>query len=140
MFVSSIRRAWSQPKRLRRLAPFTLACAAGIARFIVVVDLLQGLLFAILRFDLAYSRNTPDHFATNHLLVGQLIALALLLIAGLACLGAASRAEFRFLREGRHRPTQIGFVVWMVKARTKACAVSGPMSRFSAACLEKMWV
>lgn len=201
MFVSSIRRAWSQPKRLRRLAPYTLACAAilcivhasvaglntthsesigylcltltllgcscafwvrgreqagslrarwllmslgalagaldyapsfielywqvpparvfqvisanvsealfllagvlffaGVARFIVLVDLLQGLLFAILRFDLAYSRNTPDHFATNHLLVGQLIALVLLLIAGLACLGAASRAEFRFLR------------------------------------------
>ena len=71
---------------------------AGVARSIVVVDLLQALLFVVLRFNLAYSPFTLDHFTHIHLLIAQLVALFLFLVTLVACLGAASRAELRFLR------------------------------------------
>lgn len=71
---------------------------AGVARSIVVLDLLQVLLFVVLRFNLAYSPLTRDHFTHIHLLVGELVALFLFLIALVACLGAASQAELEFLR------------------------------------------
>jgi len=71
---------------------------AGVARSIVIVDILQALLFVVLRFNLYYSPMTRDHFALDHLLVGQLVALFLFLTATIACLGAASRAELSFLR------------------------------------------
>jgi len=71
---------------------------AGVARSIVVLDLLQVLLFVVLRFNLAYSPLTRDHFTHLHLLVGQMVAVFLFLIALVACLGAASRAELEFLR------------------------------------------
>ena len=71
---------------------------AGVARSIVLIDMLQALLFVVLRFNLVYSAATRDQFNRNHLLVGQLVALFLFLIATVACLGAASRAELRFLR------------------------------------------
>ena len=71
---------------------------AGVTRSIVIVDLLQALLFVVLRFNLVYSAATRDHFRINHLLIGQLMALFLFLVATVACLGAASRAEQKFLR------------------------------------------
>jgi diguanylate cyclase (GGDEF)-like protein len=71
---------------------------AGVARSIVIVDMLQALLFIVLRFNLMYSSVTRDHFATNHLIVGQIVAVLMFLIAMVACLGAASRAELQFLR------------------------------------------
>lgn len=71
---------------------------SGVGRSIVIVDMLQALLFAVLRFNLVYSSKTFDHFAPDHLLVGQLVALLLFLIPMVACLGAASRDELKFLR------------------------------------------
>lgn len=71
---------------------------SGVGRSIVIVDMLQALLFAVLRFNLVYSSKTPDHFAPDHLLVGQLVALLLFLVPMVAGLGAASRDELRFLR------------------------------------------
>ncbi|HEX3570115.1 MAG TPA: GGDEF domain-containing protein [Acidobacteriaceae bacterium] len=71
---------------------------ASLARSIVLMDLLQGLVFLVLRFNLAWSPVTRDHFTYIHLLVGQSVALVLFLVALVACLGAASRAELRFLR------------------------------------------
>ncbi len=71
---------------------------AGVARSIVIVDILQALLFVVLRFNLYYSPATQDHFALDHLLVGQLVALFLFLTVTIGCLGAASRAELGFLR------------------------------------------
>ena len=71
---------------------------AGVARSIVLVDMLQALLFILLRFNLVYSPVSLDHFTVNHLIVGQFVALFLFLIAIVACLGAASRAEAKFLR------------------------------------------
>jgi len=71
---------------------------AGVARSIVVVDLLQALVFVVLRFNLAYSPLTRDHFTHIHLIVGQSMALFLFLVALVACLGAASHAERKFLR------------------------------------------
>jgi len=71
---------------------------AGVARSIVIVDVLQALLFTVLRFNLIYSPVTRDHFNVYHLLIGQLVALFLFLVAMVACLGAASRAELKFLR------------------------------------------
>lgn len=71
---------------------------AGVARSIVIVDILQAFLFVMLRFNLIYSPATPDHFTLNHLFVGELMALFLFLVAMVACLGAASRAELRFLQ------------------------------------------
>jgi diguanylate cyclase (GGDEF)-like protein len=71
---------------------------AGVARSIVIVDVLQALLFTVIRFNLIYSPVTRDHFSVYHLLIGQLMALFLFLIAMVACLGAASRAELKFLR------------------------------------------
>jgi diguanylate cyclase (GGDEF)-like protein len=71
---------------------------AGVARSIVIIDMLQALLFVVVRFNLIYSRTSLDHFSTNHLLIGQLMALFLLVIATVACLGATSRAELRFLQ------------------------------------------
>ena len=71
---------------------------AGVARSIVIVDMLQALLFVVLRFNLIYSPSTRDQFTLNHLFIGQLVALFLFLVAMVACLGAASRAELGFLR------------------------------------------
>jgi diguanylate cyclase (GGDEF)-like protein len=71
---------------------------AGVARSIVIVDILQALLFVLLRFNLTYSPATRDHFALDHLLVSQLVALFFFLVAMVACLGAASREELGFLR------------------------------------------
>jgi diguanylate cyclase (GGDEF)-like protein len=71
---------------------------AGVARSIVIVDVLQTLLFVVLRFNLVYSPVTWDHFTHIHLLVGQLVALVLFLVATVACLGAVSRGELKFLR------------------------------------------
>lgn len=71
---------------------------AGVARSVVIVDLLQALVFVVLRFNLIYSPVTRDHFTNIHLLVGQVVALVLFLVAMVARLGAASRAELKFLR------------------------------------------
>jgi diguanylate cyclase (GGDEF)-like protein len=71
---------------------------AGVGRSIVFVDMLQALLFVVLRFNLIYSRVTLDHFTVNHLIVGQIVALLMFLVALVACLGAASRDELSFLR------------------------------------------
>jgi diguanylate cyclase (GGDEF)-like protein len=71
---------------------------AGVSRAIVIVDMGQVLLFVVLRFNLMYSPATSDHFTTNHLLIGQLMALFLFLVAMVGCMGAASRAELNFLR------------------------------------------
>ena len=68
---------------------------AGVARSIVIVDVFQALLFTVLRFNLIYSPITRDHFNVYHLLIGQLMALFLFLVAMVACLGAASRAELK---------------------------------------------
>ncbi|MGD0913060.1 MAG: GGDEF domain-containing protein [Terracidiphilus sp.] len=72
--------------------------SAGVARSIVVVDMMQAALFVVLRFNLVYSPATRDHFVRNHLLVSQLMSLFLFLAAMVACLGAASNAELRLLR------------------------------------------
>lgn len=71
---------------------------AGVTRSIVVLDILQALMFTVLRFNLIYSPATRDHFRLHHLLIGQLVALFLFLVAVVGCLGVASRAELRFLR------------------------------------------
>ncbi|MGC2297598.1 MAG: GGDEF domain-containing protein [Acidobacteriaceae bacterium] len=71
---------------------------AGVARSVVLIDVLQTLVFIVLRFNLIYSPFTRDHFTHIHLIVGQSVALFLFLIATVACLGAASRAELTFLR------------------------------------------
>ena len=72
--------------------------SAGVARSIVIVDMLQAALFVVLRFNLVYSPVTRDHFVRNHLLISQLMALFLFLAATVACLGAASNAELKLLR------------------------------------------
>jgi diguanylate cyclase (GGDEF)-like protein len=71
---------------------------ASVSRWIVLVDAVQALLFMGMRFNLIYSPVGTDHFRVNHLLVGQFVALFLFLVALVACLGAASRAELGFLR------------------------------------------
>lgn len=71
---------------------------AGVDRSIVLVDSMQALVFILLRFNLVYSPATFDNFTSDHLLIGQLVALFLFLVALVACLGAASRAEYIFLR------------------------------------------
>ena len=71
---------------------------AGVSRSIVVIDILQALMFSVLRFNLIYSPVTRDHFRVHHLLIGQIMALFLFLVAVVACLGATSRAELKFLR------------------------------------------
>lgn len=71
---------------------------AGVGRSIVIIDLLQAALFVVLRFHLIYSPITGDHFAANHLIVGQLMALFLFGAAIVGCLGASSRAELSFLQ------------------------------------------
>ncbi len=71
---------------------------AGGSRAIVLADTLQALLFVVLRFNLVYSPWEFDHFRMNHLLISQLVALFLFTVATIACLGAASRAELKFLR------------------------------------------
>ena len=76
----------------------TVLFFAGVARSIVVMDMLQALLFVVLRFNLAYSAATRDHFSIDHLIFSLLVALFLFLIALVACLGAASPAELKFLR------------------------------------------
>ena len=76
----------------------TVLFFAGVASSVVIVDVLQALLFTVLRFNLIYSPVTRDHFNVHHLLIGQLMALFLFLVAIVARLGAASRAESNFLR------------------------------------------
>ncbi len=71
---------------------------AGVARSIVIVDMLQALLFIVLRFNLIYSPASYDHFASSHLLVGTIVVFSMFLVAMVGCLGAASRAELNFLR------------------------------------------
>jgi diguanylate cyclase (GGDEF)-like protein len=71
---------------------------AGVPRSIVLVDMLQALLFMVLRFNLIYSPTAYEHFTRNHLLIGQIVALSLLLIAVVACFGAVSEGELTFLR------------------------------------------
>jgi diguanylate cyclase (GGDEF)-like protein len=71
---------------------------ASVSRWIVVLDSIQALLFMVMRFNLIYSPVGIDHFRVNHLMVGQFVALFLLLVSLVACLGAASRAELGFLR------------------------------------------
>lgn len=71
---------------------------AGVARSIVAIDMVQTLLFVVLRFHLIYAPGTADHFRPNHLLVGSLMALCLFLAALVGCLGATSQAELTFLR------------------------------------------
>jgi diguanylate cyclase (GGDEF)-like protein len=71
---------------------------AGAGRLIVVADVFQALLFTILRFNLIYSPVTRDHFNVFHLALGQMVAFYLFVVAVVACLGAASRAEMRLLR------------------------------------------
>ncbi|HEX4039660.1 MAG TPA: GGDEF domain-containing protein [Acidobacteriaceae bacterium] len=97
-----------EPARLLQTACFNASEAlymmaavlffAGVARSIVLIDMLQALLFAVLRFCLAYSPASHDHFTIHHLIVGQFVALFLFLVALVACLGASSRAELAFLR------------------------------------------
>ncbi|MDE3200031.1 MAG: GGDEF domain-containing protein [Acidobacteriota bacterium] len=68
-----------------------------VSRAIVIVDMLQAALFVILRFDLIYSP-TMNRFNLDRLIIGQVIALCLLVVASVACLGAATRGELKFLR------------------------------------------
>ncbi len=68
-----------------------------VSRAIVVVDMLQAALFVALRFDLIYSPAT-NTFTLDHLLIGQVVALCLFVVASIACLGAATRGEMKFLR------------------------------------------
>ena len=70
---------------------------SGAARSIVIADVFQALLFTIIRFNLIYSPVTRDHFSIFHLVIGQIVAFFLFLIAIVACLGAASRAEMKLL-------------------------------------------
>jgi diguanylate cyclase (GGDEF)-like protein len=71
---------------------------AGVPRSIVIVDLLQALVFAVLRFNLIYSPTTSDHFNLDHLTVSQLMSLIFFLTAMVSSLGAASLEELKFLR------------------------------------------
>jgi diguanylate cyclase (GGDEF)-like protein len=114
----------------------TVLFFAGVARSVVLVDMLQVLLFVVLRFNLTYSSATRDHFALDHLLVGQLVALFLFLIATVACLGAASRAELRFLRTlscffgfrliGYFASNQVGYV-WFRQHCSTLWDLPGPV-------------
>jgi hypothetical protein len=54
---------------------------AGVSRSIVIVDILQALIFSVLRFNLIYSPVTRDHFSAHHLLTGQIMALFLFIVA-----------------------------------------------------------
>jgi diguanylate cyclase (GGDEF)-like protein len=108
---------------------------ADVARSIVIVDILQGLLFVSLRFNLIYSPATLDHFAINHLIVGQFVAAFLFIVAMVACLGAASRAELRFLRAlswffgfrliGFFLSNQVSYT-WLHYTNTSLYDVAGP--------------
>lgn len=69
----------------------------GLTRAIVIVDLVQALVFVVLRFNLVYSPVTRDHFTIIHLIVGQSVALFLLLVAVVGWLGSTSRGERKFL-------------------------------------------
>jgi diguanylate cyclase (GGDEF)-like protein len=75
-----------------------LLFCSGAARSIVIADVFQALLFTVLRFNLIYSPITRDHFNIFHLVIGQIVALFLFLVAIVACLGAASRAEMKLLQ------------------------------------------
>ncbi|MFP5229869.1 MAG: GGDEF domain-containing protein [Acidobacteriota bacterium] len=70
---------------------------SSVTRSIVIMDLLQALVFLVLRFNVVYSPVTRDHFTNIHLIVGQSMALFLFLVALVGCLGAASRGDRRFL-------------------------------------------
>ena len=71
---------------------------SGAAKSIVIADVFQALLFTILRFNLVYSPVTRDHFDVHHLLIGQIVAFFLFLVAIVASLGAASRPELKLLQ------------------------------------------
>ncbi len=71
---------------------------AGASRSIVIADVSQALLFTVIRFNLIYSPVTRDHFNVFHLVIGQIVALFLFLVAIVACLGAATRAEMKLLQ------------------------------------------
>ncbi|HVX57723.1 MAG TPA: GGDEF domain-containing protein, partial [Candidatus Saccharimonadales bacterium] len=98
----------SSPARLFQIALFNSSEAlymlaavlffAGVSRSIVLADMLQALVYVLLGFYLRYSPSTADHFTSDHLFIGQLLGLALFLLATVACLGAASRAELKFLK------------------------------------------
>ena len=94
----------SVPNRLLQLPVNLSTCwqpcssFAGVSRSIIIIDILQTLLFCLLRFNLIYSPVTRDHFRDHHLLIGQIMALFLFLIPLTGCVGAASRAESSFLR------------------------------------------
>ena len=75
-----------------------LLFCAGATKSIVFADVLQALLFSIIRFNLLYSPVTRDHFAMFHLVLTQLVAFFLFLVAMVACFGAASRSEMKLLQ------------------------------------------
>jgi len=109
---------------------------AGVGRSILIVDMMQAMLFVVLRFNLVYSPATRDHFTHNHLLIGQLMALFLFLVAMVARLGAASRAELLFLRTlswffglrliGFFLSNQVSYT-WLHYANCSLWDVPGPM-------------
>ncbi|HWA95823.1 MAG TPA: GGDEF domain-containing protein [Terracidiphilus sp.] len=68
-----------------------------VPRAIVIVDMLQAALFVVLRFDLIYSPTT-NTFKLDHLFIGQVVALCLFLVTSVACLGATTRGELKFLQ------------------------------------------
>jgi hypothetical protein len=75
-----------------------LLFCSGASKSVVIADVFQALLFTVLRFNLIYSPITRDHFNIFHLVIGQIVALFLFVVAIVACLGAASRAEMKLLQ------------------------------------------
>ena len=68
-----------------------LLFCSGAARSIVIADVFQALLFTVLLLQShLLSPITRDHFNIFHLVIGQIVALFLFLVAIVACLGAAS--------------------------------------------------
>jgi diguanylate cyclase (GGDEF)-like protein len=68
------------------------------SRTMAALDTVQAQLFGMLHFGLIFGPKAADLFAANHLLVSTLVALFLFITAATASVGAASRAESRFLR------------------------------------------
>ena len=112
----------------------TVLFFARVARSIVIIDMLQALLFVVLRYSLVYSSTTSDHFTTNHLVVAEIMASCLLLVALVGCFGAASRAERQFLRTiswfyglrllDYFLTGQVGYT-WLHHTYTSICDVPG---------------
>jgi len=113
----------------------TVLFFADVARSIAIMDILQALLFVALRLNFVYSSSRRDHFTVNHLIVVQFMALFLLLIAMVACLGAASCAELKFLRTlswyfglrliGYFLSNQVSYT-WLHYANCSLLDVAGP--------------